>query len=58
VTSIQKNQVPVNEARVGDEVAVRFEYSGGAQPSYGRHFDHQNLLASRVSLLLECVCMC
>ncbi len=49
VTSIQKNQAPVTEAKVGDEVAVRFEVSGGVQPSYGRHFDHQNLLASRLT---------
>jgi translation initiation factor 5B len=51
VTGIEKNLVAVTEAKVGDEVAVKFELAGSQQPVYGRAFDHNNLLVSRVSFI-------
>ena len=50
--SIEKNRITVDEARAGDEVAIKIE-SRGTQPMYGRHFDHKNQLVSKVSFLLS-----
>jgi len=48
IVSIEKNRITVDEARAGDEVAIKIE-SRGTQPMYGRHFDHKNQLVSKMS---------
>ena len=57
VTSMEINHKAVDIAKKGDSVAVRLE---GANPirEYGRHFDHTNLLYSKVRVRCVCVCVC
>lgn len=49
VTSIEANHKPVDMARKGSEVCIKIESSSGDAPKmYGRHFDHEDLLVSKV----------
>ena len=50
VVSMQMKKRPVDIAREGAEVCIKIEPSAGASPPmYGRHFDHHDLLISRVA---------
>ena len=49
VSSIEVNHKAVELARRGEEVCIKVEASGGEAPRlYGRHFDHTDLLVSKV----------
>ena len=49
VTSLEVNHKPVDSARQGMEVCVKIGSTGGDAPRlYGRHFDHTDLLVSKV----------
>lgn len=49
VTGIEANHKPLTEARKGMEVCVKIESPPGEAPKmYGRHFDHTDLLVSKV----------
>ena len=49
VTGIEANHKPLPEARKGMEVCVKIESPAGEAPKmYGRHFDHTDLLVSKV----------
>ena len=49
VSSIEVNHKAVDLARKGEEVCIKVESSGGEAPRlYGRHFDHTDLLVSKV----------
>ena len=44
------NHKQVDIAHKGEEVCIKVESSGGDAPRlYGRHFDHTDLLVSKVS---------
>ena len=65
VSSLEINHKPVDTAGKGKEVCVKIEPGGGGAPRcYGRHFDHQDLLVSKVSSPppppppLSLVCLC
>ncbi|CAH8843184.1 unnamed protein product [Trichobilharzia szidati] len=50
VFSIESNHKPVEEARTGMEVCVRIDPVDGETPKlYGRHFDLNDLLVSKIS---------
>ena len=50
VSSIEVNHKNVETARKGQEVCIKIENTGGDAPKmYGRHFDSQDILISRVS---------
>lgn len=49
VASIEKAKQQVEEARAGEEVAIRIDPIGHSQPTYGRNFDHTNQLISRLT---------
>lgn len=50
VSSIEKDHKPVDSARRGQEVCIKIEHVGGDAPKlYGRHFDHQDILMSRIT---------
>ncbi|KAF5398107.1 Elongation factor Tu domain 2 [Paragonimus heterotremus] len=50
VYSIESNHKPVEEARTGQEVCIRIDPLDGETPKlYGRHFDHNDLLVSKIS---------
>ena len=53
IASLEVNHRNVEIARKGQEVCIKIEHTGGsdAPKMYGRHFDHQDLLVSRVSLV-------
>jgi len=49
-TGIQHNNKDVDTAKKGDEVCVKIEAPGGDAPKmFGRHFDENDLLISRIS---------
>jgi len=49
IASVEANHKPVEIAYKGQEVAVKIEsVSGDAPKLYGRHFDHTDLLVSKV----------
>ena len=51
VSSIEVNHKTVELARKGEEVCIKVEATGGDAPRlYGRHFDHTDLLVSKVKL--------
>lgn len=51
LTGIEANHKPLTEARKGMEVCVKIESPSGEAPKmYGRHFDHTDLLVSKVRL--------
>ena len=48
-TSLEVNHKPVDICRKGAEVCVKIEPVGGEAPRlYGRHFDHTDLIVSKV----------
>ncbi|XP_074619946.1 uncharacterized protein LOC141878807 isoform X3 [Acropora palmata] len=50
VTGIEANHKPLTEARKGMEVCVKIDSPPGEAPKmYGRHFDHTDLLVSKIS---------
>ena len=50
VSSIEVNHKTVDMARKGEEVCIKVESVGSEAPRlYGRHFDHTDLLVSKVS---------
>jgi translation initiation factor 5B len=55
VTSIQMNHKDVPEAKKGGSVAVKIEMEDpGAQSKvYGRHFDHNDEIVSKVDIPAE-----
>ena len=49
VSSIEVNHKTVDLARKGEEVCIKVEATGGEAPRlYGRHFDHTDVLVSKV----------
>lgn len=49
VTSVEFNHKAVQDARRGQEVCIKIENPPGETPKlYGRHFDHTDLLVSKV----------
>lgn len=49
VFSIESNHKAIQEARTGQEVCIRIDPVEGEAPKlYGRHFDHTDLLISKV----------
>ena len=54
VTGIEANHKPLPEARKGMEICVKIESPAGEAPKmYGRHFDHTDLLVSKVNFILK-----
>lgn len=52
MSGIEANHKILTEARKGMEVCLKIEnVSGDAPKLYGRHFDHEDLLISKVSTL-------
>ena len=52
ITGIEANHKQLTEARKGMEVCVKIESPPGEAPKmYGRHFDHTDLLISKVSFI-------
>lgn len=52
IFSIESNHKPVEEARTGMEVCIRIDPTDGETPKlYGRHFDLNDLLVSKVCIL-------
>jgi len=50
VTSLQKNEQEVVQARKGEEVCIKIESPGGDAPKmFGRHFDEKDLVISKIS---------
>ncbi|KAL5460056.1 hypothetical protein EMCRGX_G033474 [Ephydatia muelleri] len=50
VSSIESNHKQVENARKGQEVCIKIEAVSGEAPRlYGRHFDHTDLLVSKIS---------
>ncbi|XP_076362546.1 eukaryotic translation initiation factor 5B isoform X1 [Tachypleus tridentatus] len=50
VTTIEVNHKPVENARKGQEVCIKIEPLSGESPKmYGRHFEHTDLLVSKIS---------
>lgn len=50
ITSIEVNHKQQDVARKGQEVCIKIENVPGETPKlYGRHFDHTDMLVSRVS---------
>ena len=48
VSSLELNHKTVDTARQGSEVCIRVESTSDAPRLYGRHFDHTDLLVSKV----------
>ena len=54
VTSLEVNHKSVEVCRKGVEVCLKIEHAGGEAPRlYGRHFDHSDLLISKVRKFAE-----
>lgn len=50
VTTIEINHKTIESARRGQEVCIKIEnFSGDAPKLYGRHFDYQDLLVSKIT---------
>ncbi|KAJ1370451.1 hypothetical protein KIN20_032175 [Parelaphostrongylus tenuis] len=50
VASIERNHEEVQLAKAGDEVCIKIENTTGEAPKlYGRHFNHEDILVSRIS---------
>ncbi|KAK4022788.1 eukaryotic translation initiation factor 5B [Daphnia magna] len=50
VTNIEVNHKPIETARKGQEVCIKISPTPGDSPKlYGRHFDHTDLLVSKIS---------
>ena len=53
VTEVQQNHKPVETARKGMEVCIKIMPTPGEAPKlYGRHFDHKDMLVSRVGSII------
>ena len=51
VSSLELNHKQIDIAHRGEEVCVKIEPTGGDAPKlYGRHFDHTDLLVSKVQV--------
>lgn len=51
MSSLELNHKMVDTARKGQEICIKIEnVSGDAPKMYGRHFDHTDLLVSKVGL--------
>lgn len=49
-STIEINHKPIDLAKKGQEVCVKIEPIGGEAPKmYGRHFDHTDMLVSKVN---------
>lgn len=49
ITSIEVNHKPIEIARKGQEVCIKIENVPGETPKlYGRHFDHTDMVMSKV----------
>jgi len=49
IASVEANHKPVEIAHKGQEVAIKIESASSEAPKlYGRHFDHTDLLVSKV----------
>lgn len=58
VTSIEVNHKQVETARKGQEVCIKIEPIPGDSPKmFGRHFDENDFLISKVSLLKKPACI-
>lgn len=50
VSTIEINHKAINSARKGQEVCIKIEPNGGEAPKmFGRHFDHTDMLVSKIS---------
>lgn len=50
VSSIEYNHKVVETARKGQEVCLKIDHVGSDAPKlYGRHFDHNDILMSKIS---------
>lgn len=50
MSSIEINNKTVESARRGQEVCLKIDHVGGDAPKlYGRHFDHEDMLVSRIT---------
>ncbi|KAK0417342.1 hypothetical protein QR680_012953 [Steinernema hermaphroditum] len=50
VSSIERNHEQVDLAKAGEEVCIKIENTTGEAPKlYGRHFNHEDLLVSRIT---------
>lgn len=50
ISSIQSNHKELENARRGQEVCIKIDHVGGDAPKlYGRHFDHTDLLVSKIT---------
>lgn len=50
ISSIELNHKQLESARRGQEVCIKIDHVGGDAPKlYGRHFDHTDMLVSRIS---------
>uniref|UniRef100_W6NDH0 Eukaryotic translation initiation factor 5B n=1 Tax=Haemonchus contortus TaxID=6289 RepID=W6NDH0_HAECO len=50
VASIERNHEEVQIAKAGDEVCIKIENTTGEAPKlYGRHFNHEDILVSRIT---------
>ncbi|KAE9414699.1 hypothetical protein Angca_006639, partial [Angiostrongylus cantonensis] len=50
VASIERNHEEMQLAKTGDEVCIKIENTTGEAPKlYGRHFNHEDILVSRIS---------
>ena len=59
VSSIEVNHKPVDIACKGSEVCVKIEPTGGDAPKlFGRHFDYDDLLVSKVSVVSSSLNFC
>ena len=62
MTSLELNHKPLEKAVKGQEVCIKIEPTSGETPKmFGRHFDHTDMLVSRVSILCLrtlCVLIC
>jgi translation initiation factor 5B len=55
VSTMEKNNEPVEVAKVGDEVCIKIENTTGEAPKlYGRHFTDTDPLVSKACLPLYC----
>ena len=59
VTSIENNHKPIEVAKKGQEVCIKVEPVPGEAPKMlGRHFDENDLLVSKVRVVVGRACRC
>jgi len=55
VSSMQVNHKPVEKAVKGQDVCIKIDPVPGEAPKmYGRHFEHTDLLVSKVCVCIMC----